>query len=334
VLEARHVASYAAGKAGEPPALGYENAVTLVPAAVPIRPTSRTPRPRVAGPQTAVVVGPAGEETYVDRYGRVKVQFHWDRHGVKDENSSCWIRVASSWAGKQWGAIALPRIGQEVVVGFLEGDPDQPIVIGGVYNAEQMPPYSLPENKSQSGLKTRSTKAGAPENANELRFEDKRGAEQIVLHAERDFVREVENDDLLWVGHTRTETIDHDRVATVHHDDQLTVHGSRRVDIPSGHDTTRLGAGNIEMKTDGGSVQIQAAQSLVLKVGQSTVTLRPEGIELKIGQSIVTLDGAGATVRGPTVRLDAASLTEVRGLATRINGATSLHLTGLLTKIN
>ena len=133
-----------------------------------------TAKPIVQGPQTATVVGKDGEEIWTDKYGRVKVQFHWDRYGEVDENSSCWIRVSHPWAGKNWGAVAIPRIGQEVIVSFIEGDPDQPIITGRVYNDDNMPPYELPANATQSGVKTRSYKKGSPDNFNELRFEDKK----------------------------------------------------------------------------------------------------------------------------------------------------------------
>ena len=180
--------------------------------------------------------GPAGEEIYTDKYGRVKVQFHWDRRGKKDENSSCWIRVSHPWAGKNWGAIATPRIGQEVIVDFLEGDPDQPIITGRVYNAEQMPPYDLPANKTQSGVKSRSSKGGGPANFNEIRFEDKKGSEQLFIHAEKNQDIEVENDETHWVGHDRKKTIDHDettpRQARSDGDgrQQRDDHGSREAD--------------------------------------------------------------------------------------------------------
>src|SRR5262249_46609799 len=162
----------------------YENRFSCIPLAVPYRPPQRTPRPFVRGTQTAVVTGPAGEEIFTDKYSRIKVQFHWDRDGKNDENSSCWVRVASTWAGKQWGAIHIPRIGQEVVVDFLEGDPDQPIVVGSVYNAQQMPPFALPANKTQSGIQTRSSLGGGGANFNQIRFEDKAGSEQLHIHAE------------------------------------------------------------------------------------------------------------------------------------------------------
>ena len=161
---------------------------SAIDAKQPFAPARTTRKPFVQGPQTAAVVGPGGEEIYTDNYGRVKVQFFWDRVGKRDENSSCWMRVSQPWAGKRWGAVAIPRIGQEVIVDFLEGDPDRPIITGRVYNAEQMPPYELPANMTQSGVKSRSSKGGSAANCNELRFEDKKGSEQVLLHAEKDQV--------------------------------------------------------------------------------------------------------------------------------------------------
>ena len=200
-----------------------------------VRPARITPKALMKGPQTALVVGSSGSEVETDKYGRVKVQFHWDRYGKKDEKSSCWVRVAQGWAGKNYGAIFTPRIGQEVIVDFLEGDPDQPIITGRVYNAEQMPPWDLPANATQSGILTRSSKGGAYGNANAIRFEDKKGSEQLWLHAEKNQDIEVESDETHWVGHDRTKTIDHDETTHVKHDrtetvdnnETITVHGQR-----------------------------------------------------------------------------------------------------------
>jgi type VI secretion system secreted protein VgrG len=184
----------------------YSVAFTAQPSAVTYRPARLTPKPTVGGPQTAVVVGPKGEEIWTDQYGRVKVQFHWDRLGAKDENSSCWVRVSSPWAGSHFGAVSLPRLGQEVIVDFLEGDPDQPIITGRVYNAQQMPPWALPAHATQSGILTRSSQGGTGANANALRFEDKAGQEQVWLHAERNQDIEVEHDETHWVGNDRAKT--------------------------------------------------------------------------------------------------------------------------------
>jgi type VI secretion system secreted protein VgrG len=208
---------------------------SAIPSGQQFRPPRRTPKPFVQGPQTAVVVGPSGEEIFTDKYGRVKVQFHWDRLGKKNEKSSCWVRVSHPWAGKNFGAIHIPRMGQEVVVDFLEGDPDQPLITGRVYNAEQMPPWALPANATQSGILTRSSKGGSAANANAIRFEDKKGAEQLWIHAEKNQDIEVENDETHWVGHDRTKTIDHDETVHVKHDrtetvdnnETITVHGAR-----------------------------------------------------------------------------------------------------------
>ena len=180
--------------------VGYANAFTAIPSGLPYRPRLKTKRAPVAGTQTAIVVGPKGEEIFTDKYSRVKVQFHWDRDGKHDDNSSCWVRVSTLWAGKQWGMIHIPRIGQEVIVDFEEGDPDRPLILGSVYSAEQMPPYKLPDNRTQSGMKSRSALKGSEEKFNELRFEVKKGEEQVYFHAEKNFDRVVENNDTLKVG--------------------------------------------------------------------------------------------------------------------------------------
>ncbi len=232
------------------------------------RPRRLTPKPFVQGPQTAVVVGPGGEEIFTDKYGRVKVQFHWDRYGTKDENSSCWIRVSSPWAGKAWGAISTPRIGQEVVVDFLEGDPDQPIITGRVYNAEQMPPYELPANKTQSGMKSRSSLGGSPDNFNEIRFEDKKGSEQLFIHAEKNQDIEVENDETHWVGHDRTKTIDHDETSHIKHDrtetvdnnETITIHGARGETVDK-DETITIGGNRSESVGGNETIAIQKNRS-------------------------------------------------------------------------
>lgn len=184
--------------------------VTSQPTTLPYRPQLLTPKPRTHGPQTALVVGPAGEEIYTDKYSRVKVQFYWDRVGKKNENSSCWIRVATPWAGEKWGMIHIPRIGHEVVVDFLNGDPDYPMITGSVYNADLMPPYALPANMTASGIKSRSTKGGGATDFNEIRMEDLKGKEQLYVHAQRNFDTVVEADESRTVGHNRQTRIEND----------------------------------------------------------------------------------------------------------------------------
>ena len=211
----------------------------VIPASKVYRaPMPAAPRPRTTGPQTAIVTGPAGREIWTDQYGRVKLSFHWNRYCTKDENSSGWVRVSSPWAGTNFGGIQIPRIGQEVIVDFENGDPDRPIVTGRVYNADNMPPWSLPDNATQSGLLTRSSEGATEANANALRFEDKKGQEQVWLHAERNQDIEVEKDETHWVGHDRSKTIDHDETVHVKHDRTETV----------GHDET-ITIGNNRMET-------------------------------------------------------------------------------------
>ena len=206
------------------------------PTTDPYRPERLTPPPDAKGPDSAIVTGPAGEEIWTDQHGRVKVQFHWDRYGNKDENSSCWIRVAHPWAGSSFGGIHIPRIGQEVLIEYINGNPDHPIIVSRVYNADNMPPWGLPANATQSGILTRSSKGAGYDNANALRFEDKAGAEQLWLHAEKDQLTEVEHDEDKWVGNDRRKTIDrdetshikHDRTETVDNNETITVHNNRQ----------------------------------------------------------------------------------------------------------
>ncbi|MCK4987133.1 MAG: type VI secretion system tip protein VgrG, partial [Desulfobacterales bacterium] len=190
-----------------------------------------TPKPMVQGPQTAIVVGPSGEEIYTDKYARVKVSFHWDRNSKSDENSSCWVRVAQVWAGTKWGGIQIPRIGQEVIIEFLEGDPDQPIITGRVYNNDNMPPYDLPANATQSGIKSRSSKGGNADNFNEIRFEDKKGDELVYIHAEKDQSNVVENDETISIGNNRDKNVGVNQTESIGTNKTITVGGNHAESI-------------------------------------------------------------------------------------------------------
>lgn len=217
--------NYRSGTEGGEDVEIYRCRLEVQPASRPYRPPLVTPKPFVRGPQTAIVTGPKGEEIWTDKYGRVKVQFHWDREGKRDETSSCWVRASQLWAGSGFGGIHVPRLGQEVIVDFLEGDPDRPIITGRVYNAQTMPPYGLPGSATQSGIKSNSSKGGG--GSNELRFEDKKGSEQVWLHAQKNEDIVVENDKTEHVKHDETINIDNDRTETVGHDETLTVHNNR-----------------------------------------------------------------------------------------------------------
>jgi type VI secretion system secreted protein VgrG len=269
----------------------YGNSFTCVPASVRLRPARTTPKPSIAGPQTAIVVGPGGEEIHVDQYGRVKLQFHWDRYGKRDENSSCWVRVTQAWAGKKWGALAHPRIGDEVIVEFLEGDPDKPIITGCVYNAQRMPPYDLPANKSQTGIKTRSTKEGGSADFNEIRFEDKKGSEELYIHAQKDENEVVENDQSVAIGHDQTIEVGNDRSLSVGANKSESVGKNKSITVSGSH--TESVSGDLSQSVDK-SRTMSITKNLTESIGES--------MSVDIGKDRTTSIGGKLTV---TVAKDA-----------------------------
>jgi type VI secretion system secreted protein VgrG len=354
-------------------AFAYDNSFVAIPSTVPYRPPLATPRPVVHGSQTAVVVGKSGEEIWVDKYGRVKVQFFWDRKGTKNEESSCWVRVSSAWAGKSWGFIQLPRVGQEVIVDFLEGNPDRPIITGRVYNADQEVPYALPANGTQSGVKTRSSKGGGTADFNELRFEDKKGSEQVYLHAQKDFATNVENDETHAVLHDRVTTITNKDTKTVKDGDETTTleKGSQVLAIKTGHQTTTIDKGNQTIKLDNGDQKItvwgnhaltlvngsqtikidnggqttklsMGDQSTELSMGNVTVKASMgkiayegmQGIELKVGGNSIKVDQTGITIKGLMVKIEGQVMTEVKGLMTTVKSDAIMTVKGAITMIN
>lgn len=219
----------------------YSNSFVAIPSDAVLRPERTTPRPLIAGTQTATVVGKSGEEIWTDKYGRIKVQFHWDQLGKKDENSSCWIRVAHGWAGKSWGQMFLPRVGQEVVVSFLEGDPDRPLITGSVYNAEQTVPYTLPTDQTKSTIKSETSKGGS--GFNELRFEDKKDSEEIFIQAQKDMNRVVNNNDTLKVGFVKKDK----------GDQTIDIYNDRTVTLENGNEKLQVKVGNREVLVDKGN---------------------------------------------------------------------------------
>ncbi len=261
------------------------------------RPPPPDPKSVMRGPQTATVVGPEGHEIWTDRYGRVKVQFHWDREGGFDEKSSCFVRVSQAWAGTGFGAQFIPRVGQEVIVDFLEGDPDRPIITGSVYNASNMPPFDLPRNATQSGFRTRSTKGGNATNGNEIRFDDKRGGEEVFIQAERDRNALVKNDD--------TVSVFRDRSAAVGRNERVTVGGARAITV-AGDDSLGVG-GSLTANIAGDRRSAVQGCSLDEVTGTATTAI--------LGSATVTV-GAGA------------DLSVAGAQATRIGGQHSLSIQG------
>jgi type VI secretion system secreted protein VgrG len=272
-----HVGDYESGGAG---GQEFHVGLSLLDSKVPFRPAIRLRRHRVEGPQTAIVVGPSGDEIHTDNYGRVRVQFHWDRYGMSDERSSCWVRVAQLWAGSGWGGIHIPRVGQEVIVDFLEGDPDRPIITGRVYNADNMPPYALPANKTQSGIKSRSTQGGAPSNFNEIRFEDKKGSEELHIQAEKDQTTHVKHnqsisvdaDRSISVGGNESTSVTGTRTETITKKHTETIHGGREANVDQGDKLTVNGSDKTD--TIHGKYDITADTEFQVTQGSNTVLVK------------------------------------------------------------
>lgn len=272
---------------------------TAIDIKTPYRPARITPKPLVHGAQTAIVTGPNGEEIYTDKFGRVKVQFHWDRYAKGDENSSCWVRVAHPWAGKNWGMLALPRIGQEVIVDFMEGDPDQPIITGRVYNDSAMPPYPLPSKAAITTIKTNSTKGGG--GFNELRFDDTKGKEQLFIHAEHNQDVRVKNDHFEWIGNERHLIVKKDLFEQVDGDHHTTIKG----------DNNQAITGTVSIKADmdlqekvGMNHAVDAGQEIHLKAGMNVVIEAGISITLKAGGGFIVVGPAGVTISGTPVLIN------------------------------
>jgi type VI secretion system secreted protein VgrG len=330
VTAVEHLASvgqtYSASGTG---AESYSNHFTCIPSSVAYRPTRVTPKPFVQGPQTALVVGKAGEEIWVDKYGRVIVQFYWDRLGQQNENSSCWIRVSQPWAGGNWGSMWIPRIGQEVIVSFEEGDPDRPLITGRVYNAGQMPPYTLPDYQTRSTFMSRSSKGGGTSNYNELRFEDKMGDEQIFINAEKDMDLRVENDSREFIGANRSLIVTTNQLEQIQTDKHLHVEGNHFEKI-DGNMSLNVGGNQMESVTGNKSLSVTGNQSesvtgnvslavtgnkdetsmayamktdttVHINAGMSAVIEAGVDLTLKVGGNFIDINPAGVFITGTMV---------------------------------
>ena len=332
---------YASGGAAD---LNVECRFTAIGHTFPYRPDAVVARPVVQGPQTAMVVGKAGEEIWTDQYGRVKVQFHWDRLGKEDETSSCWVRVSQSWAGKGWGAVTIPRIGMEVIVSFLEGDPDRPLVTGCVYNSDAMPPYALPANQTRSTFKTNTSKGGG--GFNELRFEDKKDVEEIFIQAERDFNRVVKNNDTLKVGfevgnagdqtieikNDQLETIGNDQVVNIGHDQKtnvkndqtdmvdnnqlLMVKVDQSINVGGDQAVSITGGQKVEV---GKTIVVEAGTSIEFIVSGSSIKIEPAKITIKSAEIDISADANAKFKAGAMMEVKSGAIMTVEGAMVKIN---------------
>ncbi|WP_338560808.1 type VI secretion system tip protein TssI/VgrG [Erwinia sp. E_sp_B04_7] len=311
-------------------------AIKVIPSEITFRADPKTPWPRTHGPQTAKVVGPKGESIWTDKYGRIKVKFHWDRLAKGDDTSSCWVRVSSAWAGQGYGSVQIPRVGDEVVIDFINGDPDRPIVTGRVYNEASMPPWDLPASATQMGFYSRS-KDGHRDTANAFRFEDKSGHEQIWIHAEKNMDTEVESCETHHVGVDRLKTIGRDEKVTIKRNRQANVGenalsntGTKHV-INVGEDETVL-----TMDKDGNAL-LEANTSIKLKVKDNYILISPDGIQIQVdsgnihaeselqalfkGNELTTLgDGKNSELKAnDTVSITGTNITDIKGAVVKIN---------------
>ncbi len=329
VTQVTHVGDLLGGK------VRYHNSFACIHVNDPLRPLLKTRRPRIHGPQTAIVTGPEGEEIHTDEHGRIKVRFHWDRLSPLDDTSSCWVRVAQAWAGPNWGTWFLPRVGMEVLVEFLDGNPDRPLVTGCVYNGSNHPPYTLPDDKTKSTIKTNSSPGGG--GSNEIRFEDAKGSEEIYTHAQKNYAEVVENNHNTTVHNNQSNTVDASQTNSIGGDQTESVGGKQTMSVDKNRKVTIAGSQSVtisgaeaedgvsgfklditgDYKVDASNtVEVQAPTHIKLSCGGSSLLLEPNKITLTAGgQASVELD-VNALVRsaaGSKLKLDADALTQSSG---------------------
>jgi type VI secretion system secreted protein VgrG len=366
VTTADHVASdSSAVGAGSAGAESYRCSLTLVAAARTWMPSRQHHRPLMTGVYSAKVTGPSGEKIHVDEFGRIKVKFRWDHLGANDDTTSCWVRVAQAAAGSWGGTWFLPRIGDEVLVAFLDGDPDRPIVTGSVYGKDAKPPFLPGTNPAQSGISTRSHKSDSADDANVLRFEDKKDSEEVFLHAQKDLNVEVEHDETRKIDHDQTETIKNARTVTVKesHDtltveqgnreatikqgnDTLTVEtGNRQAVIKTGDDTTSVDTGNREatIKTGNETVTVNTGNAthtikmgnMTIKCSMGSITLEAmQSITLKVGGSTLVVDQSGVTIKGTMISEEAQALLKLKAPLVQVDADGLVMVKGGLVMLN
>jgi type VI secretion system secreted protein VgrG len=312
---------------------GFKATLHLVPKSVAFAPEPITRRPMVRGPQTAVVVGPSGDEIHVDKLGRVKVWFRWDRVGPKNEKSTCYVRVATPWASHGYGMISTPRIGDEVVVSFLEGNPDRPLITGSVYNGDNLPSYALPAQATVSGLRSRSSKGGGASNFNELRFDDKQGSEYVWLQGEKDFHRLVKNDATDEVKRNQQVEIGKNYTASVGEAYDLKIGKAAKVQV--GSDANGKVAGDLNLAVDGatgtkvvGAIDLKGGAAIAISAGQGMDFDAGAAFNLTAASSLHIKATSGVVIDGGL------SLTIKAGSSSVVLDATGVSITGAMVKNN
>ena len=306
----------------------YENSFVAVPATVRFRPPRMTQRPVVQGPQTATVVGPAGETIYTDKYGRVKLQFHWDRRGHKDDKSSCWVRVAQPWGGGGWGGMFVPHVGHEVVVSFLEGDPDRPLVTGRVYNAEKMQAIGLPANKTQSAWRDHT--------GNEILMEGKGGSQDIRVTAVKDMNVTVQRDhnDIVRTGNRTIQVSTGTHTETIKGDTKITVTTGALTIVVAANAATIQSKSTTTVSSTNADVYLQAKTQIALDVGNSHLLMKDDGTIKLDGKNVVIHGSESVSIQGNAIRSIADQEHETKGAITVSEGVTTNTVKGGMVMLN
>ncbi len=330
----------------------YSNSFDAFPTATPWRDWPHDRRPNMAGIHNAIVVGNSGEEIHTDKYARVKVQFFWDHRRTGKAEDAIFIRLMQPWSGNAWGWQHLPRVGTEVAVAFINGDPDSPIVVGCLYNAEQMPVFPLPDQQTKSGFRSRSSKGGGTADFNEWSFDDKKGSELVFFHAQKDFTEEVENDHSTYVMHDQTLKVDNIRTHTVKMTETIKIGDAQTNTIGNGRTTTvnnadevltvdpgnitiTAKAGNIKTEASAGSITETAMKGYTIKSSTDSVKISAAmSIELTVGQTSLKIDNMGVTINGMMLKFTGTLNTEIGGLMTKVGGDAMLTLKGGIMMIN
>ena len=344
IREIRHEASDDRRRSGTG-AEHYANRFSAFPNAVPWRERMATPRPRMEGVHTAIVLAPSGDEIHTDSQGRIKVRFFWDWRADATADSAPFIRVVQPWAGNGWGGQFIPRVNTEVAVAFIDADPDRPVVMGGLYNATSTPIFSA-DDKTKLGFRSRSSLNGGADAFNEFSFDDKMGSEMVLLHAQKDFTTEVENDETITVGKDRSDTVKGKETVTVTGDrshtvsegnESLTVkQGNQTVEIDLGNQTTTLKTGNHSLSLSTGNSAVEAKLgNISIKADVGSITIEAlQGVTLKCGANSVALSPEGVTIKGMMVSVEGQMMTTVKGLMVETQGEAMLTLKGAITMIN
>jgi type VI secretion system secreted protein VgrG len=324
--------------------VSYANRFSAFPSKVTWRQPLTTPRPRMEGIHAALVLGPAGEEIYTDDLARVKVQFYWDHREEATDALAVWARVIQPWAGNGWGAQFIPRVGTEVAVAFVDGDPDRPIVIGGLYNGRDKPIYAVGD-KTKSGFRTRSSLKGGASDFNEYTFDDKKGSELIYQQAQKDLSTYVKNDQTLKIDNCRMVTVKKDETVDIQNNQTIKVKQDHSLTVTDGNHSVAVSKGNVSLKVDMGNQDVKIAMgnqttdvsmgNITAKAGAGQISNEAmQSIELKVGGNSIKIDQTGVTIKGLMVSIEGEVQTQVKSPMTQVSGDGMLQLKGGITMVN